>query len=197
MNTEVKNTDNNEIIDKNENISNHNSFKNIILVLAIVVIGFILDQITKIKICEPLKGNNPIVLIKNVLEFTYVENRGAAFGILNGQKTVFLIIAIVFSAIMIYIFYKLPAERKYLDLNICLAFTLSGAIGNSFDRISIGYVRDFIYFRLIDFPVFNVADIFITCSMFWLMGLILFKYKDEDFYFLKKNKTTNKDTEEN
>ena len=67
----------------------------------------------------------------------------------------------------------------------------AGAVGNTIDRVYFGYVTDFIYFKLIDFPTFNVADIWITCATFILLFLILFKYKEDDFDFLKSNKVEN------
>jgi signal peptidase II len=73
-----------------------------------------------------------------------------------------------------------------MPMRVCLCFIAAGAVGNFIDRLLFSYVRDFIYFRLIDFPVFNVADIYITCATAILMLLALFYYKeDDDFNFLK------------
>ena len=69
---------------------------------------------------------------------------------------------------------------KYKDLRILFLFVFSGAVGNMIDRIRLGYVIDMFDFRLINFPVFNVADIYVTCSMIILLILILFKYKDNE-----------------
>ena len=74
-----------------------------------------------------------------------------------------------------------PASKKFLPLRICAILIVSGAIGNLIDRIRLQYVIDFFYFKLIDFPVFNVADIFVTVSTILLLVLVLFYYKEEDF----------------
>ena len=109
---------------------------------------------------------------------------------MKGQRLFFLAIAIVAFVVITYIFIKLPAEKKFVKLNVILAFILAGAIGNMIDRFALGYVRDFIYFYCIDFAVFNVADIYITCSTALLVILICFVYKDEDFGFMKKEKNS-------
>ena len=165
----------------------NNSNKILLINAIIVVLGVLVDQIVKVLI-EPLKDSNPIVIINNVLEITYLENRGAAFGIMQGQKIFFLVITIIVLAVLIYIFLKIPNDKKYIQLNICLSLTLAGAIGNCIDRVILGYVRDFIYFKIINFPVFNIADSYITVCMFWLVIMIVFIYKDEDLDFLKLKK---------
>jgi signal peptidase II len=77
-------------------------------------------------------------------------------------------------------------EKKFNLLKVIMDFIMAGAIGNLIDRIFIGYVTDFIYVELIDFPVFNIADSYITVAAFLLVILSLFYYKDEDFAFLEK-----------
>lgn len=153
----------------------------------IFVVALFLDQITKI-FARKLNGKPSIVLIENVLEFRYLENRGAAFGILQGQSVLFLLIAVFVLFFMIVFFRKVPKTGHFFPLSVTFAFMTAGAVGNTIDRVYFGYVTDFIYFKLIDFPTFNVADIWITCATFILLFLILFKYKEEDFDFLKYNK---------
>ena len=94
---------------------NRNSIKMIIIDLIIAVLGIIFDQYTKV-LASPLKENGPIVLINNVLELYYIENRGDAFGMLQGQRIFFIIIAVVLLAAMIFVFIKIPAEKKYIKL---------------------------------------------------------------------------------
>ena len=150
----------------------------------------LLDQFTKFLALTGLKGREPIVLIKNVLELRYVENRGAAFGILQNRQWVFLAVSVLVLAGIFILSRRIPKERKYLPLLICFYFIGAGAAGNMIDRIFRRYVVDFIYFRLIDFPVFNVADIYVTCSCILLILLLFFHYGEEDlekcFSFGKK-----------
>ena len=81
-----------------------------------------------------------------------------------------------------YLYFRLAKrdDGKYTPLRITLIFLIAGAIGNMIDRIVRGYVVDMFDFCLINFPVFNVADIFVTCSFVVIVILILFKYKDEE-----------------
>jgi signal peptidase II len=117
-----------------------------------------------------------------------VRNTGAAFSFMGTHAGVFRIImgviTPVFMGILIYLMIKIPKNAKNAPLYVILLFVLSGAVGNYIDRMVHGYVVDFIYFSLIDFPVFNVADIYITVAFFVLILLILFYYKDEDFAWL-------------
>lgn len=139
-----------------------------------------LDQLTKWLTLLHLKGQNPIVIIRDVLELRYIENRGAAFGMLQNKQGLFLLITIfVILAILFYI-PRIPEEKKYLWIRICFLFVAAGAVGNMIDRVIRKYVVDMIYFKLIDFPVFNVADIYVTVSMFALVFLLFFYYKEED-----------------
>lgn len=155
-----------------------------ILLFAVLVI---LDQLTKTAAVHALKEKAPAVLIKGVLEFYYLENTGAAFSLLRNAKWLFIIIAgaaiIAIGALLL----KMPVNKKLQSLQIILIFISAGAAGNLIDRFFLGYVRDFIYFSLIDFPVFNVADIYVTCAVALLIILILFYYKEEDFSFLQKS----------
>ena len=94
-------------------------------------------------------------------------------------------------AAVFYVLFKMPPAGKYLPLRILVVLIGAGAIGNVIDRIAFSYVRDFIYFSLIDFPVFNVADIYVTCATILLALTILFYYKDDhdfDFLYRKKGK---------
>ncbi len=153
----------------------------------IASIGF--DQWTKAMAVAKLKGNQPFVLIDGVFEFYYSENRGAAFGMLQGKQFLFFVIAAFVLAAAVFVLIRMPSERRFFPLTACLFLLVSGAVGNMIDRISQGYVVDFLYFKLIDFPIFNVADCYVTCSAVGLVLLIMFYYKDEDmavFSFKKK-----------
>lgn len=103
---------------------------------------------------------------------------------MEGKRVFFLLICLLFFALGIYLFIKIPKEKYYLPLLMILFLMLSGAVGNFIDRVWRGYVVDFIYFSLIDFPIFNFADIYVVCGSIFLVIVVCLKYKDEDFAFL-------------
>lgn len=146
-----------------------------------IILLFLLDRGTKVAAQSRLLPGKDVWLIKGVLSLHYLENTGAAFSILTGKIWFFLLITIVISAAIIVIMHRIRPERRFAVLYMDLAVLLAGALGNLYDRLFQGYVIDFIYFALIDFPVFNVADIYVTCSVILLLILILFVYKNEDF----------------
>lgn len=152
----------------------------LVLVVGILILTA-LDQLTKHLAVFYLKGKESVSIIKNVFELTYVENRGAAFGILQNHREFFLILTAVALIAMAWVYWKIPAKKKYTPLSVILLVLMAGAIGNMIDRGLQGYVVDFFYFKLIDFPVFNVADIYVTVSCFVAVILLLFAYKETDF----------------
>lgn len=153
-----------------------------ILAMCILVV---IDQFTKRLAVINLKDQEPIILINNVLQFRYLENRGAAFGMLQNKKLLFVFIAIVMLTAIFYALFKLPLAKKYLIWHVFLCFIAAGGIGNMIDRIMHDYVIDFIYFILIDFPIFNFADIIVTFGTILLFIDLLFVKKEEDLAFLK------------
>lgn len=152
--------------------------------IILLVVLVIIDQLTKYLAVLKLRNKPALNIINGVLELNYLENRGAAFGMLQNQKIFFVFVALVFLAVICFVLYKTPADKKYNKLHILLTFISAGAIGNLIDRLRLDYVVDFIYFSIINFPIFNVADIYVTCSTLILVILILFVFKDNDFYFL-------------
>lgn len=142
-----------------------------------------IDLLTKSAAVKSLDGGKRIPLIPGALEFYYIQNRGAAFGIFQDGTLILGVISAVALVALIFVYLRVPGGKKYLPLRLVLIFIAAGAAGNLYDRITLHYVRDFIYFSLIDFPVFNVADIYVTCSVFILAYLILFHYKEEDLQF--------------
>ena len=154
--------------------------KHYITAFIIALAGVILDQLSKYMAAHFLQGTDGIDLIPGVFRLTYLENRGAAFGVLQGQQWFFYIITAVILVVVVLAYVRIPAGRKFLPLQICAVFIVSGALGNLIDRVRLGYVVDFFYFELIDFPVFNVADIFVTVSAVLLAVLLLLYYKEED-----------------
>lgn len=156
----------------------------------LLLLGF--DQMTKYLAVMYLKDQDAVSLIRNVFEFQYLENHGAAFGVLQNQRALLLAITIVI-LVLLWIFYKkIPTEKKYVPLRFAGILVAAGAIGNLIDRLIHGYVVDFLYFKLIDFPIFNVADCYVVIAAFMVFFVIVFYYKDEDFYFLEKEHRADK-----
>jgi len=138
-----------------------------------------LDQITKILSVEFLTGleGYSYPVWEGVLHLAYVENRGAAFGMMQGGRWFFLLIT--FAACILIIWYLFRERRRmHALMKLSLSLVLGGAVGNLIDRVLLGYVRDMIYVRLIDFPVFNVADmaVCIGCGLL-ILDILFFKGK--------------------
>lgn len=148
----------------------------------------IIDQFTKHLAVVHLKNQEPYTIWPKVFELRYLENRGAAFGMLQDKKIFFIFITCIVLVGILYILYKIPEDKKYRILHLLFVLIFSGAIGNMIDRIRLSYVVDFFYFVLIDFPIFNMADIYVSVACVLLAVLMLFFYKDEDFDFLSKKK---------
>lgn len=174
-----------------------NKIKRFFLFFFVSLFLIFFDQWTKHLAVAFLKGGAEIALLPRVLYLLYVENPGAAFGILRGQQFFFLLITIVVLLGILYTVWKIPSSfhsgqvemeksRSYFPLFWALCFVFSGAIGNCIDRQLRAYVVDFIYFSPIDFPVFNVADIYVSVSAFLLLLLFMFYYKETDFSFVKR-----------
>lgn len=153
------------------------------LILAVFLVGF--DQFTKQLAVQYLKDGNRIALIPNVLYLLYLENRGAAFGMMQGMQSLFYVITVVVAVGLCWVQLRIPAGKRYFPLKAVSLLIFSGAIGNFIDRVLQKYVVDFIYFSPIDFPVFNVADIYVTVGCGLMIVLFLFYYKEEEFTFLK------------
>ncbi len=155
--------------------------------ILIALVLFATDRITKVIASTYLLGNEGKTLIKGVFELVYLENRGAAFGMLQNQRILFIVVGIVFMAVILTVLFFLPANKKYRAVRICLCLLCAGALGNLYDRITLNYVIDFFYFSYINFPVFNMADIYVTVSTAVLIILLLFFYREEDLDLKKLN----------
>ena len=135
-------------------------------IYSIAAISIMIDQIVKIIIRTKMKLNTSIPLIPNIFNLTYVENKGAAFSILQNTQIFLIIIGLVF---LYVIDYYIKKEKKFDKLNIiALGLIIGGIIGNLVDRILLHAVVDYLDFTLINFPIFNIADSCIT------IGVILF-----------------------
>ena len=139
-----------------------------------------LDQVTKQLAVQYLKNAPAVPILPEIFELSYLENHGAAFGILQGQKMFLVIITGLTMALLIYAYFCIPEKKRYASLHLLLILIVSGAVGNFIDRCANDYVVDFFYFKLIDFPVFNVADIYVTVSTCLLIVLFCFYYNEED-----------------
>ena len=144
----------------------------------------LLDQWTKSLAYDRLRVNGPFLIWDGVFELLYSENRGAAFGILQGKQWFFLLVAAAVVIVVLLFLHRLPEGKRYLPLFFCMVLLASGAVGNVIGRLSRGFVVDFLYFSLIDFPIFNVADCYVVVAAGLLILLTGFVYKDEELSFL-------------
>lgn len=151
------------------------------LVFAVLVI---VDQITKYIAIDRLKGQPALKLIDGVFELQYLENRGAAFGMLQNGQVFFVFAAVVMMTAILFVLIKAPMEKKYRPWHVFLVMIAAGGIGNMIDRLRLDYVVDFFYFSLIDFPIFNVADIYVTVGTALFLIMLLFFCKEEDLNFI-------------
>ena len=171
-----------------------------IYIIPILCIGLLvaLDQITKfiVRTSFALYESHP--LIKNVFHLTYIQNTGIAWGMFKNGRTIFLILTILVLLICACFYAKIPESKRFTPIRVCLVILVSGAIGNMIDRMSLHYVVDFFDFRLIHFPVFNVADIYVVVSMIVLILLCAFYYHDHeiDALFSKSGHTTTRQNQE-
>ena len=149
------------------------------------VILILLDQFTKMLAVVHLKDQPANVLINGVFELRYLENRGSAFGMMQNKLIILIPVTVVVTVFILYLFFKkLPATKHFFWLNAIAVLFFAGAIGNFIDRVRQGYVVDFFYFSLINFPIFNVADIYVTVATVALVILLLFVYKEDDLNFI-------------
>ncbi len=189
--------------------------KELIFYPVFVVVLIFIDQITKFFAYKHLKGTTGITVINNVFEFQYAENESAAFGIdlvtlfhkifdieafhndpklfLNCKMAFLYLITIAVFGLIIYFFVRLRKYPKFNKLRVLLIFYLAGGLGNLIDRIWHKYVIDFLYFKLIDFPIFNVADIYVTVATFIIIVLCVFYYKEEDYNLLSRDSKKKKE----
>ena len=133
-----------------------------------------LDQWTKRLAVENLMGNGPFVIWDGVFELLYSENRGAAFGILQGKHAFFFLVAAAVIVVVLLFLYRMPWSRRYMPLYFSMVLLTSAVQG---------YVVDFLYFSLIDFPIFNVADCYVVTAAALLVLLTGFYYKEGELDF--------------
>ena len=159
-----------------------NTLKKALTGIILSCILILSDQVPQVMSLQRSKNQRAFVIWDGVFELHYLENRGAAFGILQGKKIFFVFFTLIVLCLIAYLYLKrIPDEKKFRPMDgICILF-FAGALGNFIDRVFRNYVVDFFYFKLIDFPVFNVADIYVTVAAFAMIILGLFYYKEEDY----------------
>ncbi|HEY5562579.1 MAG TPA: signal peptidase II [Clostridiaceae bacterium] len=142
--------------------------------IVIIILGFIIDRLTKLWAVKELSTGKEIVIIKDFFSFSYLENRGAAFGMFQNKQFVLIILTSIVALAVIY--YLIRFKPKNIFMRISLALIISGALGNIFDRVRFRYVVDFIYvhYQSHSFPTMNVADMMVTVGTF-LMAFFLLK----------------------
>ncbi len=148
-----------------------------IISLLIIVLSVLLDQLTKHLVLQniPLYSNVPV--LDGVFHFTYVENKGAAFGILSDARWVFMVISVV--AIAAFIVYLIKWKPENMLLKVSLSLIIGGGIGNMIDRVLRGSVVDFIEVEFMQFAVFNVADIFVCVGCGLMMLYVILSEVEE------------------
>lgn len=156
----------------------------LILDLFIIVGLLYFDQYTKNLAILYLKDSPAYVLIDGTLELQYLENRGSAFGMLQNQKFFILFVGVIFLAVILFFLFRLPEKKKFCIVHVLLSMVIAGGLGNMIDRFRFDYVVDFISFILINYPIFNVADIYIVVATILLFLLFLFVFKEKDLEFL-------------
>ncbi len=141
-----------------------------------IITIILLDQITKYLAVKNIVINGNYKLFNGLLEFKYVKNYGAAFGILQEKRVIFIIITIIVICVFMIYLIRYSSEIHLLN-KVAISMLIGGAIGNFIDRIRLGYVIDFIQvdiIKSINFPVFNIADIFIVIGTILLMVITIF-----------------------
>ena len=135
------------------------------------------DQLTKLLVVQNLPLHTTLPLLPGVVSLTYVQNDGAAFSSFRGMQWMFLLIFLIFTAAIFYEYFKKPMPFSKWE-RVLIAAVYGGGLGNLIDRVRLGYVVDMLETTFMDFPVFNVADCFITCGCAVLMVSLLLVHKD-------------------
>ncbi|WP_115641191.1 signal peptidase II [Clostridium putrefaciens] len=142
--------------------------------IIIIILGVFIDRVTKMWAVTNLSKGTDVVIINNLFSLSYLENRGAAFGIFQGRA--FLLSLLTVIVLLAMVFYLIRYKPKSFILKVSLALIISGAIGNLIDRIKYKYVVDFIFFHYKDvysFPTFNIADVLVVIGTFLLAVFII------------------------
>ena len=145
--------------------------KKILIISSTAFLIVFFDQLTKFFIVKHFKVSQSLPILNNIFHLTFVKNTGAGFGILKGFNSFLILISLAVIGIIFY--YYRQIKQNQILLQIIAAFVLGGTIGNLIDRINLGYVIDFLDFRI--WPVFNIADSFVTIG---IIGLVIYFWRD-------------------
>lgn len=138
-------------------------------ILSAIALGIVvLDQFTKYLTVTGIPLHGEVPFLPGVLKFTYVQNTGAAFSSFQGMQWLFALVFLVFTGLVLWEYFKKPMPFTKPE-RVLIAAIYGGGLGNMLDRIRLGYVVDMIETEFITFPVFNVADCFITCGCILLI----------------------------
>ncbi|MBE6946921.1 MAG: signal peptidase II [Ruminococcaceae bacterium] len=141
-----------------------------ILLIAGIVLA---DQITKLLVVQHIQENTLIPFMPGVISFTYVKNTGGAWSMFSGQQWLFALVFVVLTGLLLWEYFKKPLPFTTLERWL-IAAIYGGGLGNMIDRVRLGYVVDMIHTDFITFPVFNVADCFISCGCIALLIHLIF-----------------------
>jgi signal peptidase II len=142
---------------------------------------FAIDQGSKWAAYHFLRQKAAVSLVGDAFVLEYLENRGAAFGMLQNKRIFLVCLTILILACLIAAYIKLSADSGTFFVQALLVLLAAGAVGNLWDRMVRGYVIDFLYFKLINFPIFNIADCYVVIAA---VGIALYL----GFYDEKKDK---------
>lgn len=153
----------------------------IFLSVALIVVLVVIDQVTKFLAVQHLEALLPkgMAIIENVFELRYAENKGIGFSLLEGLPWIFIPVSMIITILIIVMMLRSPMRKNYL-FSCANVLIVAGAIGNMIDRIVNGYVVDFLYFKLINFPIFNIADCCVVIGAGLLFLFILFFMKEDE-----------------
>lgn len=157
--------------------------------LIICAAVILLDQVSKYLVVQNIAQGASVRCIDGLFHLTYIQNKGAAFGMLSDRRWIFMVVSVVaIGAILVYI---LKAKPQNMWEKTALGMIVGGGIGNMIDRVVNGYVVDFVEVEFMDFAVFNVADAFVTVSCGILIVYVLVLTVKEGKENKKGTKTEN------
>lgn len=151
-----------------------NIIKTYIIPSLFVILLVSIDQFTKYLATLYLMPISEFVLIDGVFSLLYLENAGMAFGLFQGGRWVFIVFTVLALGFMMFFYKSMPKTRYHTVMRAFILMLVGGGLGNFIDRLRQGFVVDFFYISLIDFPVFNMADVFITIATIALGIMVLF-----------------------